>query len=80
MTNKLITADQQQNYFKYIAEFDEKFKSSKIIEENGAFYEITSSGEKERVLGKLTYSEWLLERINLTLTMIPQGICRYPTK
>lgn len=79
MTNKLITADQQQNYFKYIAEFDEKFKSSKIIEENGAFYEITSSGEKKRVL-KLTYSEWLLERIELALNMMPQGVCRYPMK
>lgn len=76
----MITTNQQQNYFNYIAEFDEKFKSGKIIEENGAFYEITSSGEKMRILGKLTYSEWLLERIDLTLNMMPQMICRYPTK
>ena len=80
MTNKLITTNQQQLYFKYIVEFDEKFKSGKIIEEDGALYEITSLGEKERVLDKLTYSEWLLERIDLTLTMMPQRICRYPSK
>lgn len=80
MTDKLITTNQQLNYFKYIAEFDEKFKSNKIIEENGVFYEITSSGEKKQILGKLTYSEWLLERIELALNMMPQGVCRYPLK
>jgi hypothetical protein len=80
MTNKQITTDNQLNYLKCIAEFDEKLNSNKIIEENGVFYEITSSGEKKQILGKLSYSEWLLERIDLALNMMPQGVCRYPLK
>ncbi|MBU4222237.1 MAG: hypothetical protein KKA10_11610 [Euryarchaeota archaeon] len=54
----------RKQYIGYLAEFDEKEKSGKIIQRDGAFYEksdIDSEGET-RVIN-LTYAEWLLEQI-----------------
>jgi hypothetical protein len=53
-----------------IAEFDEKLKSGEISEKEGAFWEEISSGTSNRLVGRLTYSEWLLEKILLSLTWI----------
>ncbi len=54
----------RKQYIGYLAEFDEKEKSGKIFQKDGALYEksdIDSEG-RTRVI-KLTYAEWLLEQI-----------------
>ncbi len=60
--------DLSNEYWKYIAEFDKKLESGDIIEENGVFYikDDIHSDIKHRLI-KPSYSEWLLEKILLSL-------------
>ncbi len=57
----------REDYIQYVAEFDKKVKSGDIFEEEGAFYENTPVGGRNRLVGRLTYSEFLLEKILLSL-------------
>lgn len=57
----------REDYINYITEFDKKLKSKKIFKEDGFFYEETLEGGRNPVI-RLTYSEWLLERILLSFT------------